>query len=486
MVKTTGVVVSQDFGADITTWTNLLGSSRIQAVIPNGFYANHKVDFDEPTLLPSNIRTGVSIFGVTGSASSSAPACTDNASNVSACTTTTNRYVTGILGNNITPTNGLLTSSIPLGFYDGTKSCTMTDSSLSAGNIKSGVTVFGVSGTFTNDACDSSLTFSGITSANSITATTATVNWTNSASAKSYIILDVTNSSSPKILNFAISGSNSANISGLSAATSYTIKVRALTTNQTFDCNNATQSFTTSAQITPSDLSGLAYWLKPESLTGAPNDSFISTWTDSSGNNRHFSQATGSQQPIYKTSQLNGYGGVQLDGVDDNLLWGADYASDNFTVMIVAKTTTNHEVDPENNAGVTGTGGEKYLLFPYLSTGTDAGSGISFGNNGISIYEHASGYMPAIAVTGGSFTLPIVITLSYSAKQPSIYVDGALVRTGFTSNRSAVNAPRQIGAAMYGAMAGQIYEIVAFDRALTPTERSNIQTYLLNKFGLSN
>ncbi len=35
--------------------------------IPDGYYTNHSVSFDAPTLLATNILSGVSIFGVTGS-----------------------------------------------------------------------------------------------------------------------------------------------------------------------------------------------------------------------------------------------------------------------------------------------------------------------------------------------------------------------------------------------------------------------------------
>ncbi|WP_460509965.1 Lcl C-terminal domain-containing protein [Hydrogenophaga soli] len=50
-------------------------------------------------------------------------------------------------GNNVTGTNGLLTFSIPDGFYSGGKTATAADSNLQSGNIKSGVTIFGVTGT---------------------------------------------------------------------------------------------------------------------------------------------------------------------------------------------------------------------------------------------------------------------------------------------------------------------------------------------------
>lgn len=49
-------------------------------------------------------------------------------------------------GSNVTGANGQLTFTIPDGLYSGGKTATATDSNLQPGNIKSGVTLFGVSG----------------------------------------------------------------------------------------------------------------------------------------------------------------------------------------------------------------------------------------------------------------------------------------------------------------------------------------------------
>ena len=50
-------------------------------------------------------------------------------------------------GSNVTGANGLLTFTIPDAFYTGGKTATAVDSNLQPGNIKNGVSIFGVSGT---------------------------------------------------------------------------------------------------------------------------------------------------------------------------------------------------------------------------------------------------------------------------------------------------------------------------------------------------
>ena len=71
------------------------------------------------------------------------------------------KKVTGTmpLGGNVTGAEGLESFLLPLGYYDGARTANATDADLVAGNITSGVTIFGVTGTAlleTHSACTSS------------------------------------------------------------------------------------------------------------------------------------------------------------------------------------------------------------------------------------------------------------------------------------------------------------------------------------------
>lgn len=150
-IVASGVAVSSSVGSDVTTWTNPAASTTVQASIPDGFYQSKSVNFIDNNLLAGNILSGVSIFGVTGTASGTAyPACTEDALNGGQCSTSANRYVTATNGGNISGTNGSLTATITKGFYDGTKTCTMSDTNLVAANIKSGVSIFGTAGSLSS------------------------------------------------------------------------------------------------------------------------------------------------------------------------------------------------------------------------------------------------------------------------------------------------------------------------------------------------
>lgn len=146
-----GRYVTDSVGSSITSYSNAGAGTSLTSSIPTGFYLGQNVTFTDANLIAGNIRTGTSIFGVTGTLTPSVAACTDNALNASSCSTAASRYVTATAGANITTyTNAATTTTatIPDGFYSG-RSVTFSDANFVAGNIKSGTSIFGVTGTYT-------------------------------------------------------------------------------------------------------------------------------------------------------------------------------------------------------------------------------------------------------------------------------------------------------------------------------------------------
>lgn len=131
-----------------TLGANVSGTAgNISVTIPLGFQNGTKTaSVNDGDLVAGNIKTGVDLFGVTGTLDEAFTACTDDANNAAQCSTATSRYVTGTLGGNVTGTDGSLTATVPLGFQNGTKTVSVTDSDLVASNIKNTVDIFGVTG----------------------------------------------------------------------------------------------------------------------------------------------------------------------------------------------------------------------------------------------------------------------------------------------------------------------------------------------------
>lgn len=81
----------------------------------------------------------------------------------------------------------------------------------------------------------------------------------------------------------------------------------------------------------------------------------VSSWADRSGNSYSADQATGGNQPTFRTAQQGGNGGIDFDGSTDNLTGSYTPAGVPRTVHIVFKADTSSEVNnlfqvPQRNA----------------------------------------------------------------------------------------------------------------------------------------
>ncbi|MBI3596887.1 MAG: fibronectin type III domain-containing protein [Nitrospirae bacterium] len=181
----------------------------------------------------------------------------------------------------------------------------------------------------------------------------------------------------------------------------------------------------------------------------------------------------------YATTQIWSTAGkfsnaISFNGADKMTVGSAGWPTNTFTVEAWVKAVNTHEIDPESTSGTGGTSGQHYVFGAQYAGGqvddvNNSGMGVSVGTNGISVYEHAASYMPALAVYSGNLgTGWNHIAVVYNNKQPSIYLNGVLVHTGLTSPIATVYAPIEIGSGAYGGHQGFIDEVAIFNVALTP------------------
>ena len=79
--------------------------------------------------------------------------------------------------------------------------------------------------------------------------------------------------------------------------------------------------------------------------------------------------------------------------------------------------------------------------------------------------------MPALAVYSGEIgTGWNHIAVTYTNKQPRIYLNGTLVRTGLTSPKTIVYGPTVIGGGSYGNLNGTVDEVRIYNTALTAAQ----------------
>ena len=207
---------------------------------------------------------------------------------------------------------------------------------------------------------------------------------------------------------------------------------------------------------------------------------------DSSGNGN-----AGTLQGPTRTAGRAGGGALQFDGVDDVVKLGnASYGdtTNNFTVAFWANPQSPHESDTEATSGIGGVSGQRYAIDPRQG-GTFYGSpdhscaGVSVGTNGISVYEHSDGYMPALLVHQTAISGWTHVAVVYENKQPRLYVNGKLARNGLLSPKKFVhinpgalggNPKTPSGGEGYGFFQGSLDDVRIYEWALSAAEVQNL------------
>ena len=150
-----------------------------------------------------------------------------------------------------------------------------------------------------------------------------------------------------------------------------------------------------------------------------------------------------------------------------------DVPADTFTMEFWARPEATRPVTPEQNFGITGTGGQRYAIgADYRGLSSYANAGVSVGTNGISVFEHGPSFLPSPLV----YESPVALTewthiaVVYENRTPRLYVNGVLVRTGLTSPRG-VSPSKAFGNEFgYGQYAGLLDDIGIYQRALADAE----------------
>ncbi|OXM83056.1 glycosyltransferase family protein [Paenibacillus rigui] len=133
----------------------------------------------------------------------------------------------------------------------------------------------------------------------------------------------------------------------------------------------------------------------------------------------------------------------------------------NFTYEFWVKAEEQHEIDSEGITGTSGVRGKRFAVGPGVGGSPyQAGTGISVGTNGISVYEHSTGYFPATLVYPGRIVGWTHVAIVYSQRQPFLYINGEFKKAGLTSPKAAVFASGTFGGLdPYGYFVGCLDEI---------------------------
>ena len=175
----------------------------------------------------------------------------------------------------------------------------------------------------------------------------------------------------------------------------------------------------------------------------------------------------GMQMPdsVYKTDGAYFMNGTTLS-MDSS--YTIPDAANNFTIEFWAKPTATHQIDSEGYIWG-GIAGQRYLVAPGFLAGTSVGMGVSVGTNGVSVYEHGPSYIPALLVwqSPSAITDWIHVAVVYQNKQPKLYINGQLVRTGLVSSKQFVYPSFNFTGYGYGTYLGYVDEMRIWKEART-------------------
>jgi len=251
--------------------------------------------------------------------------------------------------------------------------------------------------------------------------------------------------------------------------------------------NNVSSSSSSSSDgFMPSDISNLVLWLDADdSDTITESGGFVSQWDDKSGNENHAAQGTGTDQPTYVSNALDGKYVVRFDGVSDILVVPDDDTLDGtsgLTILVMLKPTLSGDPDGiiAKRTGFGEFGEYAYGMFYWND------SYVYIDINGIGDRWDSD---PQTFSSGTVYMMETVFDGSLIASQRSkLYVDGSLSKTSTETSTSIPNysSTLTLGALNEGYsnfMQADYAEVLVYRKALTNTERQEVEGYLAWKWG---
>jgi hypothetical protein len=235
----------------------------------------------------------------------------------------------------------------------------------------------------------------------------------------------------------------------------------------------------TEETFSPIDISGLEVWYDASQIIGLNDADPVTTWPNSSsfGSDRDVTQATAASRPTYRMNVLNGKPVVRFDGANDWLYLFTGLMPEvvqPMTWFFVARTT--RFPDTADKQAILSAGGGTLNL-------------IEFG-------QHAANYdIYAGASIGFTNPAPIIGTFTefmwlQNGAASQFCVNGAeptTVDTG-TNKFAAGGEGFSIGSRNRDnssePLEGDIAEIMLYSRALSDSEREQVEDYLMTKYAI--
>ena len=185
----------------------------------------------------------------------------------------------------------------------------------------------------------------------------------------------------------------------------------------------------------------------------------------------------GGTPPLITDSMFGAYPGISFDSQQGLQIQGGELADDSFTMFVIGRATG------ERTDGGSGTDGQR-LLFYQSGDGGNAWPSVSVGKQSIGVYEYGPGDSPRVNITTDAEVLCPLVT-RYENKQLSVYLRGEIVYQDFSTPGYALHLAHFIGGTgdVSSGFIGTLAEIIFYNRALSDTERQQVESYLQTRYG---
>lgn len=227
---------------------------------------------------------------------------------------------------------------------------------------------------------------------------------------------------------------------------------------------------------------GMKLWLDASDLAtqmqaGEP----VSRWPDKSGNRNDATMWEAARYPLFAPDGLHGKPALKFDGVDDVLTWAA-LPDTTFSVFVVYQASNTLLWKDESAGNI-------WLTAKWLMSAPDYGYGIEAGVNEIVVQKHNTllYFSPLGVYQAPIGDQGVLLEVAVANQQPTIWLNGALKRTGLTaSNNSVGGPPTTVGTlGSNNEFTGYVAEVLIYGGQLSGCEREQVEGYLLQKYGLA-
>lgn len=230
----------------------------------------------------------------------------------------------------------------------------------------------------------------------------------------------------------------------------------------------------TATRVSAPPATGRILWLDASQIVGLTEGTGVGSWLDGSGTAHHATQGTLSLRPTYRATGVNGRPSVRFDGVDDHLRIASPLlvGSTARTVAFVARATV------VGNRGIIDLGDGRTTGGAFMIT-PEYGVRVSGGNRLFQRSASAAAEIGVITLPGtttDSITAVINAVAVAPASTGSLVINTAGLATLGSFTAEPINKHN---------FAGDIAEILVYNRALTPTEVDTLQRYLAAKYSIA-